>query len=157
MQVQQIIATEPERVLINVKNVDGSGSLTTGYGVCLALGNAGAVASADGIGAVLLPTTSGGLHQTFVGVAKSDIAINANGLVIAWGFADSVALSQETDKTIGVLSGAGLLAVGGAAGVFSSTLAPQAVSTYCGKYILNAITANISSASPYTKAFVRCL
>ena len=156
MQIAQLVRTEPERVLINVKNVEAS-SLTTGMGVCVALGNAGAVASADGINAVLLPVSSGGLHQTFVGISKGDIASNGYGPVIAWGFADSVALSQETDKTVGLLSGAGLLQVGAVAGTFTSTLAPQAISTYCGKYVLNAITANISSSLPYTKGFVRCI
>ncbi len=156
MLIQQIVRTEPERVVINVKNVEAS-SITTGMGVCLALGNAGAVASADGISAVMLPTTSNGLHQAFIGVAKGDIAANSYGLVVAWGFADSVLLSQETDKTIGVLAGASLLKVGGAAGAFTSVLAPEAISTYAGKYVLNVVTTNISSSLPYTKGFVRAL
>ena len=156
MQIQQVVRTEPERVLINVRCVEAS-SITTGMGVVLALGTAGTVASADGINAVILPVTSNGLHQSFIGVAKGDIASNAYGLVIAWGFADSVALSQETDKTIGVLAGAGLLRVSAVAGQFASSVAAEVISTYCGKYALNAVTTNISSALPYTKALIRCL
>lgn len=158
MLIQQIVRTEPERVLINVKNVSAS-SITTGMGVCLALGNAGAVASADGVNAIIMPATPTAANgaQSFVGVAKGDIAVNGYGLVIAWGFADSILLSQETDKTIGVLNGQSLLQGGGAAGTFTSTLVADAVTTYAGAVVINAITTNISSALPYTKGFVRAL
>ena len=155
MLIQQIIRTDPERILVNVKNVEAS-SLTTGMGVCLIGGNAGSVTSVDGLSAVLLGT-SAQLRPGFVGVAKADIPANSFGLCIAWGYADSVLLSQDTDKTIGVLSGAALLTAGALNGSFTSTLAPEAISTYCGKYIYNVVTTNISSALPYTKGIVRCI
>lgn len=155
MQIQQVIRTEPERILINVKNVEAA-TITTGMGVALVGGNAGGAASADGVSAVNLSTSSQN-RQGFCGIARGDIASNGYGLVTAWGLADSVLLSQETDKTIGILNGAALLQSGGLAGSFTSTLAPEAVSTYCGKYLYNVATANISSALPYTKAIVRCI
>lgn len=155
MEVQMINRSDPERVLISVKNIEAV-TLTTGMGICLAVGNEDVAASADGNAAVLF-TTSSELNPAFVGVAKRDIATNAYGPVIAWGWADSILLSQETDKTIGILAGAGLLLAGAAAGSFSSTLAPEAISTYLGKYVVNAVTTNISSALPYTSGLVRCL
>ena len=35
MEIQQINRTDPERVLISVRNVDGGGSITTGMAVAL--------------------------------------------------------------------------------------------------------------------------
>lgn len=155
MQIQLVNRGDPERVLVSVKNIEAV-TLTTGMGVCLAVGNEDVAASADGVGAVLF-TTSAELRPAFVGIAKRDIASNAYGPVIAWGWADSILLSQETDKTVGLLAGATLLMAGGLAGSFTSTLTPQAVSTYMGKYVVNAITTNISSALPYTSGLARCL
>lgn len=161
MLIQQIIRTEPERVLINVKNVDGSGSLTTGYGVCLVGGAAGAAASADGVNAVLLPgaasVVGSGLAPLFVGLAKSDIAINAYGLVVAWGGPTSVAMSFEADKTVGIVVNEGFLRAGAAAGTFTSAFLPQNISTFAGKYVLNLNTVNISGGIPYSVAYVRAL
>ena len=155
MQIPAIERTTPEKVFINVKNVDGAGSLTTGRGVCYAVGNEDVAASADGINAVLL-SNSAELRPAFIGVAKADIAINAYGLVHCWGFVDSIALSFEADKTIGLLAGASLLRAA-AAGMFTSALAPEAISTYMGKYLFVADTVNISGGLPYAKGYVRCL
>ena len=160
MLIQQIIRTEPERVLINVKNVDGAGSLTTGYGVCLVGGAAAAAASADGINAVLMPASgsivASGLAPLFVGVAKSDIAINAYGLVVSWGGPTSVAMSFEADKTVGIVVNEGFLRAGGI-GTFTSAFLPQNISTFAGKYVLNLNTVNISGGVPYTAAYIRAL
>lgn len=155
MQVQQVIRTEPERVLINVKCVEAS-SFTTGFGVCLAVGNEDVAASADGINAVFF-TTSTELNPAFIGVAKRDIASNAYGPIIAWGFADSIALSQEANVTVGLLAGASILIPGAQAGTFTSAIAPQAVSTLMYKYVINAMTQSTNGAINYTKGFVRAL
>ena len=155
MQIQLLNRTDPERILVNVLNGEAS-SLTTGFGVCYAVGNEDVVASADGVAAVLF-TTSAELRPSFVGVAKGDIAANAYGPVIAWGVADSIALSQEADVTVGLLAGASLLQAGAQAGTFTSGLAPEAISTYCGKYIVNATTQSTNGGINYTKGFVRCI
>ena len=155
MDVNLLGNTDPERIMIDVLNATGA-VITTGMGVCLAAGNEDVVASADGISAVLF-TASAELRPAFIGVAKSDIAANEHGLVIGWGLADSVLLSQETDKTIGVLAGASLLGAGGLAGSFTSIGAPETISTYMGKYVVNVDTVNISSSLPYAKALIRCI
>lgn len=155
MLIQQLTRTDPERVLINVKNVEAS-SLTTGAGVALCGGTAGMITSTDGVSAVMYQT---GLPAGFLGVAKSDIAANAYGLVIAWGYADSVLLSQETDKTIGIGANGCYLKPGpaGAGGAFASLALAENLSTLAYKYVLNLVTTNISGTLPYTKGFVRAL
>jgi len=155
MQIQLINRTDPERILVNVKNVEAS-SLTTGFGVALAVGNEDVVASADGVSAVLF-TTSAELRPGFIGVAKGDIASNGYGPVISWGFADSIALSQEANVTVGLLAGASLLRAGAQAGTFTSALAPQAISTYCGKYVGNATTQSCTGGINYTKGLIRAI
>jgi len=154
MLIQQLIRTDPEKVVINVKNVEAT-TITTGMGVCLCMGIAGAAASADGVNAIKLGTGAG-TEPAFVGVAKGDIASNGYGLVVAWGFT-SVYLSQETDKTIGCLVNENFLTKGGLAGSFTSTLKPEAISTFAGKYVFNAVTTNISGALPRASAFVRAI
>ena len=157
MLVQQLIRTDPEKVFINVKNVEAT-SITTGMGVSLCGGNAGAAASADGVSAVNAGT-SANFNGSFIGVAKGDIAANTYGLVQAWGFAASILLSQETDKTIGILAGASYLLPKSAhlLGSFASAVLPETVSTFGFKYVINYLTTNISGSLPYTSGFVRAL
>mgnify|MGYP001583980904 CR=1 FL=1 len=155
MQIQLINRTDPERILVNVLNGEAS-SLTTGFGVALAIGNEDVVASANGVTAVMF-TNSAELRPGFIGVAKSDIAPNSYGPVISWGFADSIALSQEANVTVGLLAGASLLRAGAQAGTFTSALTPQAISTYCGKYVVNATTQSCTGGINYTKGLIRCI
>lgn len=155
MQIQQLIRTDAERVLVNVKNIEAT-TMTTGFGVCLAVGNEDVAASCDGVGAVFF-TNSSELLPAFIGVAQHDIAVNAYGPVVAWGFADSIALSQEANVTCGITAGASLLFAGAQAGTFTSGLAPEAISTYMGKYVVNATTQSTNGAINYTKGLVRCL
>lgn len=154
MQTQLLNRTDPERVLINVKNISGA-TMTTGFGVCLAAGNEDVAASADGIGAVLF-TASAELLPAFIGVAKADLANNAYGPVIGWG-ACSVALSQEANVTCGLLAGVSLLQAGSQAGTFTSGLAPEAISTYMGKYVVNMATTSTNGGINYTLGLVRAL
>jgi len=159
MLLQQLIRTDPERILINVLNSEAN-AITTGTGVAFAIGNEDVVASADGVAAVHFET-SAELNPSWIGVSKGDIAANSFGLVIAWGFADSIALSQEADTTVGLLAGASLLQpganAGASVGAFTSGLAPQAISTFCGKYVINATTQSTNGGVNFTKGFVRCL
>lgn len=155
MLIQQLNRTDPERVLINVRSAEGS-SLTTGFGVALAMGNEDVAVSADGIDAVLF-TNSAELRPAFVGVAKGDIADGSYGLVITWGYAGSIAISQEANVTVSLLGGRSLLQAGAQAGTFTSGLIPEDVSTYMGKYVINASTQSANGAINYTTGFVRCL
>ena len=156
MNIQLLNRTDPERILVNVLNGEAS-SLTTGYGVCLAVGNEDVVASANGVTAVMF-TTSAELNPAFIGVAKGDIAPNAYGPVISWGFADSIALSQEANVTVGLLAGASLLIAGAQAGTFTSAAAGwETISTFAGKYVVNATTQSTNGAINFTRGFVRCM
>ena len=155
MLIQQISRTTPERIFVSVRNASGD-TMTTGFGVCLAVGNEDVAASADGIDAVLF-TASAELRPSFIGVSKGDIADGEYGPVLAWGLADSIALSQEADVTVGLLAGASLLQAGAQAGTFTSALAPEAISTYMGKYVVNGSTQSTNGGINYTKGFVRCL
>jgi hypothetical protein len=111
MLIQQLNRTDPERIQIMVKNVDGSGSITTGRGAAFPI----AAASIDGISAVNVTTA---LARGFVGVATQDIAINGFGLCTAWGFVNSVQISNVgTSLTI---TAGDMLRPGAAAGTFFS-------------------------------------
>jgi len=156
MLIPSIQRDTPERIYINVKNVSGN-TMTCGYGICLAVGNEDVAASADGIGAVLF-NASAELNPAFVGVAKADIADNGYGLVLSFGFCDSIALSQEANVTCGLLAGDSLLIAGAQPGTFTSANAAwEAISTYCGKYVVNATTQSTTGGINYTKGLVRCL
>ena len=127
MQIQQANRNDPERVLVMVRNVDGSGSITTGMGANLAV-QAGSYTQNDAIRA----TAATGAR--FVGVARQDIAINDFGLVTAYGLALSVMLSQSVGSftiTVGVQ-----LRIGGTAGQFTSVIVPEASSTQYYKYVI---------------------
>jgi hypothetical protein len=150
MIIQQLNRTDPETILINVKNVDGGGSITTGMGVALVA----TTASGDGIGAV---RATAALSAQFSGIAKSDIAINAYGLAVLWGFAASVAISQSVGSW--TITAGDTLQLSGAAGQFTSVITPQAVSTQMYKYViaLGALADTISNPRSYMSGLVRAI
>jgi hypothetical protein len=131
MLIQQLNRTDPEKVQIMVKNVDGGGSITTGLGVCFPLSGA----SIDGISAV---KSTAALARGFVGVAIQDIAINGFGLVTAWGYVNSVQISN-VGTSITITAGDHLLA-GAVAGTFFSSITDQATSTQYYKFVTAATT-----------------
>lgn len=131
MLIQQLNKVDPERIQINVKNVDGGGSITTGLGVSFPISGA----SIDGISAV---RTTGALARGFVGVATQDIAINGTGLVTAWGYVNSVQISN-VGTSITITAG-DQLKVSGIAGQFFSSVAAEATSTQYYKYVYAATT-----------------
>ncbi len=149
MLIQQLNRTDAERIQLIVKNVDGSGSLTTGFGVALAV----AAASADGISAV---KAQAALNTTFVGVAAQDIAINAFGLITAWGFAASVAVSQSVGSYT-IAAGATLIISATKVGTFTSVVAPEALSAQLYRYVVAAggLADTISNPNPYISGIVR--
>ncbi len=158
MLIQQLNRTDPEKVQLIVLNVDGSGSITTGMGAALV----GAVGSADGISAVKTTGTAGNAGN-FVGVAVNDIPINGYGLVTAWGFARSVALSQSVGSYT-ITSGDILIQSATFAGTFTSVVTNAALSTAMYKYVVAASTmatplgtGTISNPLPYMSGIVRAL
>lgn len=147
MNTSGINRSDAERVEIIVKNVDGSGSLTTGMGVALVM----AGASTDGISAVKLAAAG---QRGFSGVARQDIPINGFGLVTAWGLANSVLLSHVGTSL--VITAGDTLKPGAAAGTFFSSLVPEAFSTLLYKYVVAVDTATVSAAA-YVRGIVRAL
>lgn len=149
MLIQQLIR-EPEVVQVIVKNVDGSGSITTGLGVALV----GSGASIDGVSA----TKSAAANvRTFVGVAAEDIPINGYGRVTAWGLAPVVQLSN-VGTSITITRG-DTLKPGAVAGTFFSSLANEAISTLLYKYVVAASTpvAISTGSQAYCQGIVRAL
>lgn len=152
MLIQQLNRTDAEKVQIVVKNVDGGGSITTGLGVALVQTGA----SIDGISAV---RSTAALWKGFVGVAQQDIAINGFGLVTAWGYANSVQISN-VGTSITVTAG-DYLKPGAVAGTFfSGQAADQTLSTLLYRSVLTASTvptALSALADSYVAGFVRGL
>lgn len=130
MLIQQIIR-EPEVVQIIVKNVDGSGSITTGLGVALVASGA----SIDGVSAV---KSAAATIKAFAGVAAEDIPINGYGRVTVWGLAHVVQLSN-VGTSITITRG-DTLKPGAVAGTFFSSVTDAAMSTLLNKYIIAAST-----------------
>lgn len=144
MIIQQLNRTDPERVQMQVRNVDGGGSITTGLGVCFPITGA----SIDGISAV---RSTAALARGFIGVAIQDIAINGYGLVTSWGFANSVQISN-VGTSITITAGNQLLA-GAVAGTFFSSIAAEATSTQYYKYVYAATTVPVD-VSNLNQSFV---
>lgn len=151
MIIQQLNRVDPERIQLMVKNVDGSGSITTGWGAAFPISGA----SIDGISAV---KATGALARGFVGVAVQDIAINGFGLVTAWGQVNSVQISN-VGTSITITAGDQLLA-GAVAGTFFSAISPQATSTQYYKYVYAATTVGVDISNlnvAYVQGIVRAI
>lgn len=151
MLIQQLNRTDPERVQIIVKNVDGGGSITTGLGVSFPQSGA----SIDGVSAVRATAT---LARGFVGVAIQDIAINGFGLVTAWGFVNSVQISN-VGTSITITAG-DQLKLSGIAGQFFSSVAAETTSTQYYKYVYAATTVPVDLSNlnqSFVSGFVRAL
>ena len=120
MQIQKVNRTSPEQFTMPVTNVDAR-SLTTGWPVALRLGT---TASMNFNNAVLALSGTAADLPGFMGVADMDIATNAVGRIVVWGYARSVYLSSVA-TSITITAGDPL--VPGAAGFFS--LAPTYVAS----------------------------
>lgn len=147
MQIQQIGRNDAERVQIVVKNVDGSGSISTGMGVALV--NTGA--SIDGISATKSTAAN---WKGFVGIANKDIPINGFGLVTAWGAVNSILMSH-VGTSLTVTAGDTLIP-GAVAGTFFSGITSQAMSTLLYKFAFGSSTQTISTAG-YVSGILRAL
>lgn len=141
-----------ERAFITVKNVEAT-SITMGMGVALCIGTA---ASFDGTSAVRTASGTAANLPGFLGVAASDIASNAFGLVQIFGPCASVLLSNVA-TSVTIASGDPLIP-SPASGLFSSAVPSYAASGF-GWVIASAVPANtLSVASPlYCSGFVRAI
>lgn len=148
MQIQQVNRVDAEKVFILVKNVDGSGSITTGMGAQLTQ----LAASFDGVSSV---KSAAALYNGFMGIAVQDIAINAFGLVQNWGFCNSVQVSG-VGSSLSVQVG-NYLIPGAVAGQFFSSLTDQALSTLLYRYAINATATMVSANPSFTSAFIKAL
>lgn len=151
MIIQQLNRTDPERIQMQVKNVDGGGSITTGLGACMPITGA----SIDGISVV---RSTAALARGFIGVAIQDIAINGFGLVTVWGQVNSVQVSN-VGTSITITAGNQLLA-GGLTGSFFSSIAPEASSTQYYRFVTAATTVvgDLSNLNlSFVQGFVRGL
>lgn len=145
--------SDAERVLIAVKNVDGSGSITTGMGVALVA----TLASGSGFQVVKTNGTAG-VANNFCGVALQDIPINGFGLVTAWGYAASIFLSQSVGSWT-ITAGDVLIQSATQTGAFTSVVTNAALSTAMYKYVVavGSVGDTISNPRPYMSGIVRAL
>jgi hypothetical protein len=134
-----------ESIRIAFKNVDGGGSITTGYGVALVT----TAASFDGVSAV---KRTGALQGSFFGISTSDVAINGFGKAVVWGYAASVAISN-VGTSITVTAG-NVLIPGAVSGTQFSGVASEALSAQLYKYVIAGSTNTISGAA-WVSGFVR--
>lgn len=163
MQIQRLNRTDAEKVFIAIQNAEGA-TISTGMGARFMGALAAEVVSTDGVKACKLDADAA--FSQFAGIAERDITSLSYGRVQCWGYCNSILLSQETDKTIGVLSRAtSFLRKGGALGTFTSTLDTAtncSTLTVAGlmpfiRGVQNMTTTNISGSLPYGQGFVRAL
>jgi hypothetical protein len=86
MLLQRVNRKEPEKIFIEIQNVEGA-TATTGMPVAYALG-----ASMDGVQATI--ANAAGDYPQFMGVVVADIANNDYGLVQIAGYCNSILLSN---------------------------------------------------------------
>lgn len=154
MLIQQLNRTDPERIQLMVLNVDGTGSISIGQGAAFpySAGNA----SIDGISSVNITTA---LARGFVGVATQNIAINAYGLVTAWGIVNSVQISNVGSSI--TITANDILRPGAAAGTFFSGINnSETLSTLSYRYVVAATTVPIDLSNlnqSFVKGIVRAI
>lgn len=145
MDIQAINRQDPESIRVAFKNVDGGGSITTGYGIRLVT----TAASFDGISAV---QSSAAAIKDFYGIVAKDVPINGFGKATVWGYAASIVLSN-VGTSITVTAGNTLIP-GAVAGTWFSSITDAAMTTVLNKYIVAGQT-NTVSALAWVSGFVR--
>lgn len=147
MDIQGLNRADVEYARVAFKNVDGGGSVTTGFAVSIV----GTAASFDGVNAV---RRTAALQSTFHGVSVHDVPINGYGKATVWGYAASIALSN-VGTSITITAG-DVLKPGAVAGTWFSSLTPEAISTVLYRYAVSGATTTISALSwvpGYVKGF----
>lgn len=145
MDIQAVNRTDAESVRVAFKNVDGGGSITTGWGIAIVTTNA----SFDGVNSVKYGAT---LVKSFWGVSQDDVPINSWGKAVVAGYAASIAISN-VGTSITVTAG-DILIPGALGGTFFSSVTNEALSTLHYRYVVNGQTQTISALA-YVQGFVR--
>ena len=155
MQTQRVNRGDAEKVYVVVKNVDAD-SVTVGMGVRYVGGAAVEIVSTDGVNVIKLAADA--TMSQLAGIAVRNLAANDVGRVQAYGYVNSILLSAEADKTVGVTGIANsFLKKGAVAGSFTSTQVPEALSTFAYKFVQAWTTTNISGGLNYASGMVRAL
>ena len=143
MLFKRISRTDAEKIYIVVYNASGS-TITQGYGCCFDVG-----ASVDGVRVTKCETTD---MQAFAGVADSNIASTAYGLVQVYGYRSAVSIFASTGSSA---TGDNLVVVGDRWGLTPATSVGTAKAF---GFLCEAITASSSSQfETKAKAFIRAL
>ncbi len=145
MDIQQINRGDPETVRVAFKNVDGGGSITTGWGIAVVT----TAASFDGVGATKYTAA---LSKTFWGVSRYDVPVNGFGKAVVAGYAASIAISN-VGTSITVTAG-DILIPGAVAGTFFSSITNEALSSLLYRFVVNGQTQTISALA-WVQGFVR--
>jgi hypothetical protein len=155
MIIQRINRTDAEKIFVIAHNAEAT-TITTGMGTRYMGALAAEVVSTGGNNVCKLDADTAMCQ--FAGIADQDIASLGYGRVQAWGYCNSILLSAEADKTIGVAARAEtFLKKGAVAGSFTSTQTPEALSTFAYKYVQVMNTTNISGGLNYATGFVRAM
>lgn len=164
MLIQRVGRTEAEKIFMVCHNVEAS-TITTGFGARYVGGPDTEATSNDGHSVIKHVTgTAGDLN--FAGIAAQDIPADGYGLIQAWGFVNSIAMSFEADKTVGTedfATGGSVLVSGSLAGAWTSGRDIGTANSWLDnmthqKHVTLWDTVNISStAGPYGKGFVRAI
>src|SRR5512142_2081367 len=144
MLFKRLNRTSPETVFIVAQNVSGS-TVTAGYSVVFDVGT-----SVDGVRVTQASATD---LQAFAGVADSDIANSAYGLIQVYGYRSSILISSSAGSSV---AGDNLITVASSWGLRPATTAATAKAF---GFLCEAITASASSStySLTAKAFIRAL
>jgi hypothetical protein len=147
MDIIQLNRDTFDTVRVAFKNVDGGGSVTTGFAVSIVT----TAASFDGVNAV---RRTAALTGTFHGISINDVAINGFGKATIYGYAASIAISN-VGTSITVTAGDRLIP-GAVAGSHFSSVTDAAMTTLLYRYSTSGQTTTISALSwvqGYVKGF----
>lgn len=139
MNIPKVDRAGNDTIYISARNVQAS-SLTTGHAVALAL-HAASVSRGE---QAICHTAAAADITRFHGVAAQDIASNAVGRVIVWGYAASVLISTSVGDHTTIVPGEPLVPILTLDGAFASGVAP-AYSTSGFKVMWNMVTVNVST------------
>lgn len=145
MQIQQVNRADAEKIFLAFRNVDGAGSITANDPVCIAVDGS----SVDGVNS----TYPGALSiKSWIGIADTTVAINGYGRAQAWGYRDSIKVSNET-TSITITAGDALTPIAGSVGVSSVGGATLAYTNM--PYAIAAETLTLSQGQVYIKGILR--
>lgn len=157
MLIQRVSRTTAEKVFLICQNSEAS-SITTGMAARFMGGAAAEIVSTDGVQVCKLDAATA--FWNFAGIADQDIVSLGYGRIQAWGYVNSIMLSnQNTSVTCGVTGIDGsFLKLGAVAGTLTSSQTAQALSTFGYKFVQNLVTTMTSTAAyVWTSGFVRAL